>query len=73
MRYVVAVAAIPCSFLIAAPALSAPPSVEAYCRSKALDANLAGRGDGEAFMARCIADLTPTPTGKRGKYKKPRY
>jgi hypothetical protein len=73
MRYVAAVVAIPCSFLIAAPALSAPPWVEDYCRAKAFQANLAGRGEGEAFMARCIADLTPTPTRRRGKYKKPRY
>jgi hypothetical protein len=59
-------------FLIGAtPALSAPPWVEDYCRRKAFEANLSGRGEGEAFMARCIADLTPPP-GKRSKYKKPR-
>jgi hypothetical protein len=60
-------------FLIGAtPALSAPAWVEDYCRRKAFQADLSGRGDGEAFMARCIADLTPPP-GKRSKYKKPHY
>src|SRR5262245_57518306 len=71
MRYVAA--AIPCFFLLGNTlALSAPPWVEDYCREKAFHANLAGRGAGEAFMARCIADFTPTPP-KRRPYKKPRY
>jgi hypothetical protein len=71
MRYVLA--AIPFFFLIGhVPALSAPPWVENYCLAKARQANLAGRGDGEAFMARCIADFAPTPPGQRERYKKPR-
>ncbi len=70
MRHVLA--AIPLLLIGLAPALSAPPWVESYCRAKALQADLAGRGEGEAFMARCIADFAPTPSAKRERYKKPR-
>jgi hypothetical protein len=68
MKYVLAT--ITCFFLIGAtPALSAPQWIEDYCWAQAAQVRFNGRGEREAFMARCIADLTPTP---RGRYKKPR-
>jgi len=71
MKY--ALAAIICLFLIrATPALSAPQWVEDYCWAQAAPIRFPGRGDREAFMARCIADLTPTPLAKRNRYKKRR-
>jgi hypothetical protein len=48
------------------PALAAPSEIQAFCFEKALKAMLPfRRGAGEAFMANCIADLTPTPPRKR--------
>ena len=44
--------------------------IEAFCFEKGQRATLPfRRGAWEAFMANCIADLTPTPTKKR-KYRK---
>jgi hypothetical protein len=52
------------------PALAAPWEIEAICFEKAQQATLPfRRGAWEAFMANCIADLTPTPTKKRN-YRK---
>jgi hypothetical protein len=52
------------------PASAAPWEIEAFCFEKAQQATLPfRRGAWEAFMANCIADLTPTPTKKR-KYHK---
>jgi len=51
-------------------ASAAPREIEALCFEKARQATLPlRRGAGEAFMANCIADLTPEPTKKR-KYRK---
>ena len=72
MKYVLAT--IICLVLVGTtPALSAPPWVEDYCWAQAAQVRFSGRGEREAFIARCIADLTPTPSEKRRKYKKPRY
>ena len=71
MKYALAVII----FLIsigASPALAAPPQVEDYCWAKAAEIHFWGRGEREAFIARCIADLTPTPSARRGLYKKSR-
>jgi hypothetical protein len=71
MKY--ALAAITCLVLIAStPALSAPPWVEEYCWAQAAQIRFNGRGEREHFIANCIADLTPTPSAKRGRSKKPR-
>jgi hypothetical protein len=52
------------------PAMSAPRQVEDFCFEKLQQATLAyRRGAGEAFMANCIANNTPTPT-KKLKYRK---
>jgi hypothetical protein len=52
------------------PALAAPREIEYFCFEQAQQATLPlRRGAWEAFMANCIADLTPTPTKKR-KYRK---
>jgi hypothetical protein len=51
------------------PALAAPRQVEDFCFERARHVTLYGRGSYEAFMANCIANLTPTPAGKR-KYRK---
>jgi hypothetical protein len=51
------------------PALTAPRQIEDFCSKQALHVRFWHRGDYEAFMANCIANLTPTPTGKR-KYRK---
>jgi hypothetical protein len=51
-------------------ASAAPWEIEAFCFEKGQRATLPfRRGAWEAFMANCIADLTPTPTKKR-KYRK---
>ena len=56
--------------MYATPASAAPREIEALCFEKAQKATLPlRRGAWEAFMANCIADLTPTPTTKR-KYRK---
>ena len=51
------------------PALAAPRHIEDSCSQQALHTTFWHRGDYEAFMANCIANHTPTPTGKR-KYRK---
>ena len=52
------------------PALAAPRGIEEFCFEQAQRATLTyRRGAWEAFMANCVADLTPTPTKKR-KYRK---
>jgi hypothetical protein len=69
-----ALATIICLVLVGTtPARSAPPWIEDYCWAQAAQVRFSGRGEREAFIARCIADLTPTPSEKRRKYKKPRY
>ena len=52
-----------------APALAAPRQIQDSCSKQALDQTFYHRGAYEAFMANCIANHTPTPTGKR-KYRK---
>ena len=51
-------------------ALTAPREIQDFCSKQALHANATfwHRGDYEAFMATCIANLTPTPAKKR-KYR----
>jgi len=51
-------------------ALTAPREIEELCFEQLQHATplLSGRGAGEAFMANCIANLTPTPAKKR-KYR----
>jgi hypothetical protein len=52
------------------PALSAPRQIEDFCFEQLQQATLAHRrGAGEAFLANCIANNTPTPT-KKLKYRK---
>jgi hypothetical protein len=51
-------------------ASAAPREIEYLCYEQAQRATLPlRRGAWEAFMANCIADLTPTPTKKRN-YRK---
>ena len=52
------------------PAFAAPREIEEFCFEQAQRATLPHRrGAWEAFMANCIADLTPTPSKER-KYRK---
>ena len=52
------------------PALAAPRQVEEFCFEQLQQSTLPRRRAwGEAFLANCIANLTPTPTEKR-KYRK---
>jgi hypothetical protein len=51
------------------PALAAPRQIQDFCSEQARHVTFYQRGDYEAFMANCIANHTPTPTGKR-KYRK---
>jgi hypothetical protein len=55
------------AMMSATPALTASRQVQDLCSKQALHANstFRQRGDREAFMANCIANHTPTPTGKR--------
>ena len=53
----------------ATPALAAPPEIEDYCWALASQQTFMGRGEREAFIANCIANLTPSPT-KRRKYRR---
>jgi len=55
------------AMMSATPALTASSQIQDYCSNQAIRANATfwHRGDREAFMANCIANLTPTPTGKR--------
>jgi hypothetical protein len=49
---------------------AAPREIEYFCFERAQQATLPlRRGAWEAFMANCIANLTPTPT-KRRNYRK---
>ena len=67
-----ALAAVTCLILVATtPALSAPPWIEDYCWAQAAQIRFNGRGEREHFIANCIADLTPTPSARRGLNKKP--
>jgi hypothetical protein len=51
------------------PALAAPPEIEDFCFYQAQQVRFSGRGEREAFIANCIANLTPAPTAKqRRKY-----
>jgi hypothetical protein len=60
MKYVLAT--VICLVLISVtPALAAPQWVEDYCWAQAAQVHFSGRGEREAFIARCIADLMPTP------------
>ena len=53
------------------PASAAPREIEYFCYEQAQQATLPlrPRGAWEAFMANCIANLTPTPT-KKHNYRK---
>jgi hypothetical protein len=52
------------------PALAAPRQIEESCLEQAArHGRFEQRGAGEAFMANCIANNTPTPT-KKLKYRK---
>ena len=53
------------------PAWTAPRQIEHFCSKQALHIfnTFWHRGDYEAFMANCIANHTPMPTGRR-KYRK---
>ena len=56
-------------------ALAAPPEIENFCFAqieKIRPPLSSGRGDREAFMANCIANLTPTVPAQRSRYKKSR-
>ena len=62
--------------VLSSPALAAPQWIVDFCFAQIEYVRpplSAGRGDREAFMANCIADLIGTPPPKRGRYKKPRY
>ena len=53
-----------------APASAAPREIEYFCYEQAQQATLPlRRGAWEAFMANCIANLTPPPTKERN-YRK---
>jgi len=48
------------------PALAAPRQIEEFCFEQLQQSTLPRRRAwGEAFLANCIANLTPTPTEKR--------
>ena len=51
------------------PALAAPPEIEDFCFDQASQVRFSGRGEREAFIANCIANLTPPPT-KKHRYRK---
>ena len=50
---------------VTTPALTAPRQIQDLCSEQARHVTFSYRGDYEAFMANCIANLTPTPTQKR--------
>jgi hypothetical protein len=54
------------------PAFAAPQEIEDYCFKQSIPVVFQGRGEREAFIASCIADLTPTPSAKRSRNKKAR-
>jgi hypothetical protein len=67
---IVLVAVIIClAMMSVTPALAASRQIENLCSEQARHVTFSYRGDYEAFMANCIANHTPTPTGKR-KYRK---
>ena len=67
---IVLVAVIIClAMMSVTPALAAPRQIENLCSEQARHVTFSYRGDYEASMANCIANHTPTPTGKR-KYRK---
>lgn len=50
------------------PASAAPREIEDFCFKQAQQATLPHRrGAWEAFVANCIANLTPTPTKRTGE------
>ena len=51
--------------LIGSPAFAAPPETEKLCFDKAARTTFWGKGEREAFMARCIADYTPPRRTKK--------
>ena len=51
------------------PALAASPEIEDFCWDQASQQRFSGRGEREAFIANCIANLTPSPTKGR-KYRR---
>ena len=58
---------------LSSPALAAPPEIVDFCFAqieKVRPPLSSGRGDREAFMANCIADLIGTSPPKRDRYKK---
>jgi hypothetical protein len=66
------VAVVTCLAMVSVtPALAAPRQIQDFCSKQAIHAfsTFWHRGDYEAFMANCIANLTPTPTGKRKNRK----
>ena len=67
--------AVTCLALInVTPVLAAPQQIEDFCFAQAAQVRpaLGGRGEWEAFITNCIANYTPRPSAKRGRYKKPR-
>jgi hypothetical protein len=54
-------------------ALAASREVEAICFREASKRSFNGRGEREQFIANCIADLTPSNSKERRRYKKRRY
>jgi hypothetical protein len=67
MKSKCALVAATCLFLMSATsALTAPREIEDFCFEQSQQVRLeVRRGDWEAFMANCIANVTPTPTKKR--------
>jgi hypothetical protein len=57
------------AMMSATRALAAPRQIEDFCFKQAQRVTYYSRGAYEAFMANCIANLTPTPTERR-KYRK---
>jgi hypothetical protein len=58
--------------VLSSPAFAAPPAIEDFCFSqieKVRPPLSSSRGDREAFMANCIADLIGTQPPKRDRYK----
>jgi hypothetical protein len=49
------------------PVLAAPRQIEDFCFEQARYVTFSRRGAYEAFMANCIANLTPTPAKKRNR------
>ena len=60
------------ALIIPTLAFAAPPQIENLCFAKAARTTFWGKGEREAFIARCIADYTPTPPTKRSRFERPR-